>query len=542
MKKLLATLVVLAMVLSLAPVAFASAAKVEFTDFMYLDANGNEIPEVKEGKVYAQVTANLNGTSPQTVSLVVLLMNKADEKIKAVDVDTTTLSGAVPTYTFKAGVEVNDLSSEEFVYYIWDGEVNHTPLDNCEPAVPENIYDDVVMPSELEISWDESYDDFDDVAAYNLYNDGYLVAEGIDKTTFTEKFLDKNTEQNYTIEAIDGSGLVSAKKDFTFKTADVTNVEMTTDDPTNATGVTENGMWLWVNVKREDKTGPTPAGGQTLGWTEAAEAGGRICRAAVTAPNRSDKLPGRFTVKVDPELIDASDKDIIMEFTYFDDDTQEINLTYTNNASTASTLKTTTVSFKKTGTNMWKVASVRVSNANFHYYMDNGTGQGNFRFWQAASGLCVSNIAAARRSDYNGDPAGLRVKDVPEIRDVIFYMDKAEATEIDGVTCVEIDGSESLDFDITDTRLNGVGRVNVEIEYLDEGEGDIEFEYMTSAGTKTKTVELTDSGEWKKTVVEISDAKFAIGNNLPVSTDDLVVRTTSGQEFRVKAIRVYDAR
>ncbi len=233
---------------------------------------------------------------------------------------------------------------------------------------------------------------------------------------------------------------------------------------------------------------------------------------------------------------------IIIDITYFDDDNQTINLTYTRNDSTPASLKTSTVSFNKTGTNMWKVASVRVSNANFHYYMDDGTGQGNFRFWQDTSGLCVSNIAVAKRDDYNGDPAGLRVKDVPEIRDVIFYMDKAEAVEVDGVNCIEIDPSESLEFDVTDTRLNGVGRVNVEIEYLDEGVGEATVMYKTASGYDCKLVTLTDSGKWKKAVVEIDNAKFAIGNNLPVSTDDLTINTTSGENFRVKSIRIYDAR
>ena len=541
MKKLLATLVVLAMVLSLAPVAFASAAKVEFTDFMYLDSSENEIPEVKEGLVYTQVTANLNGTSQSPVTLVVMLCDKETGQIKAVDSDTATLSGALTSYTLKAGVEVNDLDTEEYKYFIWDTELNHTPLDNMEPAVPENIYDDA-KPSQINISWDEAYDDFDDVASYNLYNNGTLISSGSDATEFTEKFLDKNTEQNYTIEAVDGAGLVSAKKDFSFKTADIPNVIMTTDDPTNATGVTENGLWLWVNVKRDDKTGPTPAAGQTLGWTEEAEAGGRVCRAAVTAPNRSDKMPGRFTAKVDPSLINAEDSNLIMDITYFDDDTQTINLTYTNNASTGTTLKSTTVSFKKTGTQMWKTASVRVSNANFHYYMDNGTGQGNFRFWQEKSGLCVSDIAVARRSDYNGDSAGLRMKDVPEIRDVIFYMDKAEVADAEGVACIEIDETESFDFDITDTRLNGVNRVNVDIEYLDEGEGDIVLDYMSKTGNSQATHSFTNSGEWKFARIELADAKFAIGNNLPVSTDDLIVSSTTGQPLKIKSIRVYDAR
>ena len=542
MKKLLATLVVIAMVLSLAPMVMASAAKVEFTDFMYLDEGENEIPEVEEGLVYTQVTANLNGTSPNPVTLVVMVCDKETGKIKSVGSDSATLSGALTSATLKAGATVNDLDTEEYKYFIWDSELNHTPLDNCEPAKPGNLYDSNNKPSAIELSWDAAYDDFDDVAYYNVYSDGILVAEAIDETTFTEKYLDKDSMHHYEVEAVDGSGLVSSVSELDVKSANVMNIKMTTDDPTNTTEIEEDGLWLWINQARPDKTGPTAAQGQTLGWTEVSEAGGRVCRAAVTAPNRGDKMSGRFTAKVDPERISADDKDLIIEFTYFDDDTQDINLTYTRNDSTSATTKTSTVSLKKTGTNMWKVASVRVSNANFHYYMDNGTGQGNFRFWQGTSGLHVSDIAVAKRSDYDGDPAGLRVKDVPEIRDVIFYMDKAEAVEVDGVNCVEIDGSESLDFDITDTRLNGVGRVNVEIEYLDEGVGDVAIEYMTAAGSKVKTVELTNSGEWKKAVVEISDAKFAIGSKLPVSTDDLIVSSTSGENFRVKSIRVYDAR
>ncbi len=542
MKKLLATVVVLAMVLSFAPIAMASAAKVEFTDFKYLDAGESEIPKVQTGLVYTQVTANLNGTSPQTVMLIVMLCDKETGKIKATDSQSVTLSGELVSDTLKAGVNVNSLSTEEYKVFLWDGVTLCTPLDNMEPAKPQNLYDSNNMPSAIELSWDEAYDDFDDVAYYNVYSDGILIAEAVDETTFTEKYLDKDSMHHYEVEAVDGSGLVSAVSELDVKSANVMNIKMTTDDPTNTTEIEEDGLWLWVNVKRDDKTGPTPANGGTLGWTEVAEAGGRVCRAAVTAPNRADKMSGRFTAKVDPSRISADDKDIIMEFTYFDDDTQEINLTYTNNASTATTLKSTTVSLKKTGTQMWKTASVRVNNANFHYYMDNGTGQGNFRFWQGTSGLHVSDIAVAKRSDYDGDPAGLRVKDVPEIRDVIFYMDKAEATEVDGVNCIEIDPSESLDFDVTDTRLNGVGRVNVEIEYLDEGVGEATIMYKTASGYDCKLVTLTNSGEWKKAVVEIDNAKFAIGNNLPVSTDDLTINTTTGENFRVKSIRVYDAR
>ena len=134
------------------------------------------------------------------------------------------------------------------------------------------------------------------------------------------------------------------------------------------------------------------------------------------------------------------------------------------------------------------------------------------------------------------------MKDVPEIRDVIFYMDKAEATEVDGVNCIEIESGESLDFDVTDTRLNGVKYVNVEIEYLDEGEGEILFDYKSTSGFSQKSLQLTNSGEWKKATVNTSDAKFAIGKNLPVSTDDLIISTTSGQPFNVKTIRMYDAR
>ena len=542
MKKLLATVVVLAMVLSFAPIAMASSAKVEFTDFKYLDAGESEIPELQTGLVYTQVTANLNGTSPQDVMIIVMLCDKETGKIKATDSQSVTLSGELVSDTLKAGVTVNSLSTEEYKVFLWDGVTLCTPLDNMEPAAPQNVVDSVNKPSEIELTWDAAYDDFDDVASYNVYSDGILVSSGSNDTIFAESDLDKNTEKNYLVEAVDGAGLVSAKTEFNVTTADVTNIKMSSDDPDSLTGVTENGVWLWLPIVRPDFTGSKPGDKGGYGYTEPTEAGGRACRVAPDYLRGSSTLIGRFTCKVDPALINADDERVIIDITFFDEDTEEVNISYTRKDSTATTLKTGSSSFKKTGTGLWKTESFRLVDAGFHYYMDDGTGQGNFRFWQGTPGLKVSNVAVSRRSDYDGDPAGLRVKDVPEIRDVIFYMDQAEATEVDGVNCIEINPSETLEFDVTDTRLNGVGRVNVEIEYLDEGMGEVTLMYKTASGCDYKIVTLTDSGEWKKAVVEIDNAKFAIGNNLPVSTDDLTINTTSEENFRVKSIRIYDAR
>lgn len=540
MKKLIAFLVIIAIMLSFAPVTMATAAKVSFSELKYLDFSENEIPAVETGFVYTQVEANLNGTLPQSVFLIVMLCEKETGKIKEVASDSVTLKGDVPFATLKAGVNVNNLSDEVYRVFLWDGLNAHTPLDNCEPAVPENVYDIVNKPSSIELSWDEAYDDFDNVASYKLYRDGNVISLGSD-TTFTDKNLDKNTKQNYSLIAIDGEGLESDVKNFSFTTSEIANIKLSTDDQTNTLGVEENNMWFWLPTARE-ATGPKAGDKTTYGYTEATEAGGRACRVANDYLRGGATLIGRFTCRVNPEYIDADDKDIIIELTYFDEDTETVTIEYTNIASTETTTKKSGASFSKTGTGLWKVTSFRVADANFHYHMDDGTGYGNFRFWQAIPGLKVSDIAVARRSDYDGDPAGLRVKDVPEIRDVIFYMDKAEAVEIDGVNCVEIDGSESLDFDITDTRLNGTNRVNVEIEYLDAGNGEIVLEYMSDAGIDTKIVELADSRKWKKAVVAIDNADFAIGTNLPISTDDLVIKTTSGQYLRVKSIRVYDAR
>lgn len=542
MKKLLAIMVAFAMVLSFASMAMATAAKVTFTDLVYLDEGENVIPEVQTGLVYTQVRANLNGTSPQNITLVVMLCDKDNGKIKAADSDSVTLSDALTTEVLKAGVNVNNLSAEEYKVFIWDGITTHTPLDNMEPAAPQNIVDSVNMPTMIEVSWDAAYDDYDDVASYNVYSDGVLLSSGSNETSFTEEHLDKNSEHNYVVEAIDGEGLVSATAEFNTKTADVPNIEMSTDDPESSTGVTENGVWLWLPTARPEFTGPKPGDKTGYGYTEATEAGGRACRVAPDYLRGSSTLIGRFTAKVDPSFIDAEDTNIIVDITYFDEDTEKVDISYTRKDSTPSQLKTGSSSFTKTGTGLWKTSSFRFTDANFHYYMDDGTGQGNFRFWQATPGLKVSNIAVSKRDVYDGDPAGLRVKDVPEIRDVIFYMDKAEATEVDGVNCIEIESGESLDFDVTDTRLNGVKYVNVEIEYLDEGEGEILFDYKSTSGFSQKSLQLTNSGEWKKATVSTSDAKFAIGKNLPVSTDDLIISTTSGQPFKVKTIRMYDAR
>lgn len=541
MKKLLATVVVLAMVLSFAPIAMASAAKVEFTDFKYLDAGESEIPEVQTGLVYTQVTANLNGTSPQDVMLIVMLCDKETGKIKATDSQSVTLSGELVSDTLKAGVTVNSLSTEEYKVFLWDGVTLCTPLDNMEPAAPQNVVDSVNKPSDIELTWDAAYDDFDDVASYNVYSDGILVSSGSDETTFAESDLDKNTEKNYLVEAVDGAGLVSKATEFNVTTADVPNIEMSTDDPDSITGVTENGVWLWLPTARPELTGPTPGSKQGYGYTEPTEAGGRACRVAPDYLRGSSTLIGRFTCKVDPALINADDERVIIDITFFDEDTEKVDISYTRKDSTATTLKTGGASFTKTGTGLWKTESFRLVDAGFHYYMDNGTGQGNFRFWQGTPGLKVSNVAVSRRSDYDGDPSGLRMKDVPEIREVVFYMDQAEVVEIDGEECIEIDETESFDFDITDTRLNGVNRVNVDIEYLDEGEGDIVLDYMSKTGNSQATYSLTNSGEWKTARIELSDAKFAIGKNLPISTDDMII-STNGQPLRVKSIRFYDAR
>ena len=539
MKKLLSILVVFSLVLSFSISVFASSAKVEFEELKYFDADKNEIPAVREGFVETQVTANLNGTTPQSVFLIVLLCDKETGKIKAVDYDNVTLSGGVPFATLEAGVTINNLSDEVYRVYLWDGLSAYTPLDNCEPAAPENVYDIVNKPSSIELSWDEAYDDFDDVASYKLYRDGNLISSGSD-TTFIDKNLDKNTKQNYSIVAIDGEGLESEKMDFSFTTSDIANAKMSTDDPTNSLGVEEENIWMWLPTVRE-ATGPKAGDKTTYGYTEATEAGGRACRVAPEYLRGGATIIGRFTYKVNPEYINADDSDLIIDVTYFDEDTQRIEIAYTSTASTDTVTRSAGAIVDKTGTGLWKVVSFRVASASFHHYFDDGTGYGNFRFWQATPGLKVSDVAVSRRSDYDGDPAGLRVKDVPEIRDVIFYMDQAEMVEHEGVNCVEIDSTESLDFDITDTRLNGKNRVNVEIEYLDEGNGEIVLEYMSDASVDTKTVELTDSGEWKKTIVSIDNADFAIGANLPVSTDDLVIKTTSGQPFRVKSVRVYEA-
>ena len=87
-----------------------------------------------------------------------------------------------------------------------------------------------------------------------------------------------------------------------------------------------------------------------------------------------------------------------------------------------------------------------------------------------------------------------------------------------------------------------MNRVNVDIEYLDEGEGDIVLDYMSKTGNSQATYSFTNSGEWRNARIELADAKFAIGNNLPVSLDDLIVTSTTGQPLKIKSIRVYDAR
>ncbi len=544
MRKLLACLVAVVMVLSIMPVAFAADTRVVFTDFRYTDGTYG-IARPENGLVNTEVRATIDGAGEQTVTLVVMLCDKETGKIKATASDVITLNAETPTDVLSTGLTVNDITTEDYKYFLWDGVTTHTPLDNAEPAKPENIVDSENKPSAIELSWDEAYDDFDDVEYYNVYNNGVLISSDSD-TNALDKNLDKNTTQNYTIEAIDGEGLVSQKAEFSVKTADVANIEMSAPEG-DTLGVTENGVYLWIPVMREI-TGTKAGDKGTYGYTEAVtgeeleEVWGRECRVAPSYDRSGSTLIGRFHVKVDSAHINADDSNVTMDITYFDDDTQNISVQYVNNQSTgdAGASKSSSVDIKKTGTNLWKTSTVKVTNANYRYSMDDGSGRASFRLWQGTAGLKISNIAVANTSEYNGDAAGLRVKDVPEIRDVIFYMNDAELVQDEDVNYVQIEDGESLDFDITDTRLNGVSRVAVEIEYFDEGEGNIDVTYKnTSNSTSTSSVSLTNSGTWKKAKIDIANAMFTIGG--AVSTDDLVI-DASGQALKIKTVRIYDAR
>ncbi len=547
MRKLLALLTSALMAASLMGVAFAEDVTVNFANFSNLDGT---------------VSVDVSGTDGAEVTLVVVACDKETGMIAAAATDTVELPLSSTPQELSTSVQLDENTVCKYFFFKKGASdtaltLVHTPLDDMKPAKPQNITapDNKLTMSSLELSWDAALDDWDDAAelSYKVYAGENVISQGSSLTAADSK-LDKNTEYKYSIEAIDSGNLVSDKADFTVKTKGGASTRVI-GTGNEKTALEEKGVYILLPIGRPEINDGTAGEDFKLGYTLGVYRAGRYARETTT---RTNGAVTRLSARVNNDYIDATDKSVIpldltdknitVDVTYFDDDTQIMTMQYRKSSSTDGT-----ATVRKTGTNLWKTVSYRLTDADFRYVMDSGNGGGNFRIYQDTVGLAISDLCITNKSVYNGDAAGLRAKDVPEIRDVIFTMGNLQFAEDTDGNYIQAASGESFEFDITDVRFlstatdveSAKANVTVEIEYLDEGTGTIDVKYKNTAGTlSAKQVQLEGSGKWKKAVINnITDAKFAIPSKgeIPAdytpSKDDLTVSSSVG--LKIKAIRIY---
>lgn len=120
--------------------------------------------------------------------------------------------------------------------------------DTVAPTVPQGVVANAVSYNQVAVGWNASTDDSGVAPGYKVFRDGTQVATGT-ATNFTDNTVAANTSYNYTVQAYDAAGNVSAAS----AAASVTTPANTTPpviSSVNATSVTSSGAAItWTTDK-----------------------------------------------------------------------------------------------------------------------------------------------------------------------------------------------------------------------------------------------------------------------------------------------------
>ena len=125
------------------------------------------------------------------------------------------------------------------------------------------------------------------------------------------------------------------------------------------------------------------------------------------------------------------------------------------------------------------------------------------------------------------------------LRDILVYREDGQTSydEVNGEKCLKIESGNYLEMD-AETIAANQRNVNVEITYLDEGEGSIILEYAGEEGPGMEIISRGNSGEWKTKVITLDDAK--LDGSLTSSFGRTVDLKLFGDgDTKIKAVRVY---
>lgn len=297
-----------------------------------------------DGTYKANIVVNNPGTAGATkIYFVVYSVNPATQDITDRKIDFEDVIS--PYGEIELGIDnlaVN--SGNEIVYHLWDQ--NNVPIKNNAPTKIEQITVENKVKA-IDISWDESYDDYNAVDYYEIYRNGSFLAKCYG-TEYKDSDLNLIEDYTYTIVPVDtnladgdGSNCVGKTIPMPFYLNTIGKTEVI---------VNSNGYGLNI-VWRDD-----PERGA---YTEHANVSGTECR---YIPN--GKYLGLYT---DKSLID--EKEVAIDITYLDAEGDmyfQYNAVIPEGAAEGAQYAAKEVKIcTMTNTGVWKVASVKLNDAQF---------------------------------------------------------------------------------------------------------------------------------------------------------------------------------
>lgn len=472
----------------------------------------------------------VEGETEAPVYLFAVRKEKDSGKIDAVQVDSAVLTiGASDTLTASLPDGGDDY---DYVVYVWDSFENQKSMINQPPAEPTDLEVTGTTSGTADLSWTRADDDRKAVSSYNIYRNGNYVGS-TSFTNYTGENLDFGDTYTFGVTAVDDSGLESEyMAEVEATTKDVPTITYVSTDPMAAPNATQ------TNSKNIECSW---MGQNTYLWTAPTEADGLMCHETtmydrVNADESILKVHSFFHTKTPFTYIDGDTKNIVIEITYFDE--KPASNTGTETISVAYQGGSASTQFKDTG--FWRTKTFEITNAKFTEAALNNAGKlYNVRFNSTTVGLKVYKTTVARADEFVRPAASIKMDGALILRDILVYREDGQTSydEVNGEKCLKIESGNYLEMDVETIAANQ-RNVNVEITYLDEGDGSIILEYAGEEGAGMEIIQRENSGAWKTKVIALDDAMLdgSLTSNFGRTVD---LKLFGDGDTKIKAVRVY---
>ena len=447
---------------------------------------------VNEGNI--SVKAKYSGTDTATAMLVVIFVEDITGKVLASDSDITQELADSEEDILSAELSYTGDKSGSYRYFLWDSIQGHTPLENTAPMNVDNVELEESKTNSVKLTWDEADDDYRSVEKYNVYDNGKFIGSTTE-CTITDTMLDIGQQNNYEIYAEDTEGAESTVTEF------VASAKKLPEVITSGDNIIQDyeGSVYFINEESTLK----------YGYTEpyVNPSDNRECRITTKQIRESDgrvlvgQIPFGFSDAYLEKIKDI--RAISFEITYFDENLGNLRIYYDKGGTNLGGNKI----IAQTGeTNTWKSVRIDLTDAEFAKSTNRGNSYANFRIATDVEGLKLYSVRVAPTSEFTTDSASVIVTDAVTTRKMKFFEGESadgniESTTLDGVNTLYAPNGGYYEFNTEDTFITpSTRKFFVDVEYFDDSDDVLVFEYIGWYGRGIQTVEreMTKTGKWRK--------------------------------------------